>query len=286
MIGADGEADYTNGILTHIFSTDPGVGVGTHSTISGPKVNGVLQPGGSGDNIVIGGSGSDTIVLGGAANKVIGDNGEAFFDAAGTLTSITTTNPADAGDNIITVTGGNNVIFGGAGNDTITVQTVSTVPSGNVIVGDDGTATFTSGVLTRHSDADRHSAAPSTITTGDGNNVIIGGSGATRSRSATATAILGDNGSADFSLLGVLIDIPGSDPVYGGDDVIRAGNGNNVIIGGAGSDRITAGNGSNVVVGNDGAALYTAAGVLTTIETRTRATVATTPSRSATDATW
>ncbi len=56
IIGDDGEADYTNGILTDIFSTDGTLGIGGNDTISGP--NGT--PGGSGDNVVIGGIGADT----------------------------------------------------------------------------------------------------------------------------------------------------------------------------------------------------------------------------------
>ena len=111
-------------------------------------MNSVVQPGGSGNNIVIGGVGGDTITLGGSNNTIIGDNGEADFGATGLRATITTTNPANGSGDAITVTGGGNVIFGGLGADIIKVQTVNVAPSGNVIVGDDGSATFTAGVLT------------------------------------------------------------------------------------------------------------------------------------------
>ena len=101
--------------------------------------------GGSGNNVVIGGIGGDTIKLGGANNTIIGDDGEATFGTSGQILTITTQDPSFGGNDTITVNGGNNVIFGGTGNDTITVQTSgNTAPSGNVIVGDDGDATFTS----------------------------------------------------------------------------------------------------------------------------------------------
>src|SRR5262249_19582999 len=140
--GDDGEADYTNGILTTIFSTDGALGIGGNDTITGP--NGT--PGGSGNNVAIGGIGADTITLGGANNTILGDDGKATFGTSGQILTITTQDPGIGGGDVITVTGGGNVIFGGTGADTIAVQTAQgqNAPSGNVIVGDDGDATFTS----------------------------------------------------------------------------------------------------------------------------------------------
>src|SRR5262249_25949054 len=155
--------------------------------------------------------------LGGAHNTIIGDDGQANFDATGVLTSVTTSTPTDGGNDTITVTGGSNVIFGGVGDDTITVQTVTTTPSGNVIVGDDGSATFTTGALTHIQTLDPSFGGNDVITTGNGNNVIIGGSGADRITVGNGNSeILGDNGSADFTPAGVLIDIQTSDPAFGG----------------------------------------------------------------------
>ena len=44
--------------------------------------------------------------------------------------------------------------------------------------------------------------------------------------------------------------------VYGGNDTITVGNGNNVIVGGLGADTITTGTGSNVVLGDSGFAVF------------------------------
>ena len=274
VIGDDGEADYTNGILTKIFSTD--VTIGGIDTIAGPTVSNVVQPGGSGNNIVIGGVAGDTITLGGSNNTIIGDNGQANFDATGVRTSITTTSPTSGGNDIITVTGGSNVIFGGVGGDTIKVQTVNVAPSGNIIVGDDGSATFTAGVLTHIETADSTFGGDDQITTGDGDNVILGGSGADQITVGDGNNIvLGDNGTADLTAAGVLVTIQSTDPAYGGDDVIQLGAGNNVVIGGSGGDKITAGklvvgvltggDGRNIVIGDNGEADFTG-GVLTTIQ--------------------
>ena len=42
-VGDDGEGDYTNGVLTSIFSTDGALGIGGADTISGPLVNGFVD---------------------------------------------------------------------------------------------------------------------------------------------------------------------------------------------------------------------------------------------------
>jgi Ca2+-binding RTX toxin-like protein len=216
IIGADGEADYTNGVLTHVTSTDPSIG--GNSTITGTKVNGVFGLGGSGNNVVIGGTGSDTILLGGADNVVLGDNGFADFTPAGILKFITTSDQSFGGDDTITVNGAGNVIFGGSGANTITVNG----NGHNVIFGANGDATFdpTSGNLSKIETIAEISAA----------------SGSTPSVETNV-----DNGSGT---------------IYGGDDTIKVGDGNNVIVGGFGADQITTGNGNNVVLGDSGTAIF------------------------------
>ena len=291
IIGDDGRADYTNGVLTDIFSTDDTIG--GNDTISGPGGT----PGGSGYNVAIGGIGGDTITLGGANNTIIGDDGRATFGTSGQILTITTQDPGFGGNDIITVTGGDNVIFGGTGADTITVQTAQgqSAPSGNVIIGDDGNATFTSepvsntvatSVLTFIETTNQTDGGDDIITTGDGNNVILGGYGADQITVGNGNnVILGDNGEATFvvalasgavatgnaaysraltqiettaeELNGTeTADSTAGGTVYGGDDRIIAGAGNNVILGGLGADQITAGNGNNIVLGDSGTANF------------------------------
>src|SRR6202035_5161611 len=117
IIGDDGEADYTNGVLTKIFSTDDTIG--GNDSITGPTVNGTPSFGGNGNNVVVGGIGADIIKLGGANNTVIGD-GKGTFGTSGQILTITTQDPTFGGNDAITVNGGTNEIFGGTGADTIT----------------------------------------------------------------------------------------------------------------------------------------------------------------------
>ncbi len=169
--------------------------------------------------MVLGGKGADQITIGGGGNVILGDNGFADFTAAGVLTFITTSDQTDFGDNTITVNGsGNNVIFGGFPAPIgITVN-----GSGhNIIFGDNGDASFdTSGNLIKIETISEVSAAiglsPSMET-----NV--------------------DNGQGT---------------IYGGDDTIKVGDGNNVIVGGFGADGITTGNGNNIVLGDSGTATF------------------------------
>ena len=266
ILGDDGEADFTAaGTLTKVTTTDDVYGAA--DTITG--VSGGF--GGSGGSTVIGGLGGDTIKIGGAGNTILGDDGAATFDAtSGKITSITTQDPFFGGNDTIIVSGGSNVIFGGTGADTINVQTVATAPSGNVILGDDGFAAFTTaGVLTSISSSDQTDGGDDVITAGDGNNTILGGSGADQIMvGAGANVIFGDNGAASYTAgvltqvatiaeitptIGLVSSVETSDPtkgtIYGGDDVITTGNGNNVILGGLGADTIMLGVGNNVVLG-------------------------------------
>ena len=53
----------------------------------------------------------------------------------------------------------------------------------------------------------------------------------------------------------------------GGDDIINAGEGNNLIIGGVGADTVTAGSGADIVIGDNGRITWTAGGVISNVAT-------------------
>jgi Ca2+-binding RTX toxin-like protein len=296
VIGDNGEADYTNGVLTSVESTDDLYG--GDDVISGPAG----APGGSGGSTIIGGVGADTITLGGPDNTVIGDDGKATFGASGEILTIATQDPTFGGDDAITVTGGDNVIFGGTGADTIIVKTLVSAPSGNIILGDDGQATFTdeavgvgvlTSVLTFIETTDQTDGGDDIIQTGGGDNVIFGGSGADQITSGDGNnVILGDNGEATFTValasgtialadaaysrtltqiettaelsptIGATASLASANQalggtVYGGDDTINVGAGDNVILGGLGADQIIVnGDGSNVILGDSGVANF------------------------------
>ncbi len=271
ILGDDGEADYTNGVLTRIFSTDGALGYGGNDTISGPIVGGVPTFGGSGGNIVIGGIGADAIYLGGPSNTIIGDDGQANFTVSGALSTITTIDPSLGGNDVIGVSGGGNVVIGGFGNDQITLG-----GGGNTVLGDNGSAVFTAGSLSYITTSDQTLGGEDTITVnGTGGNVIFGGSDADAItvNGSGSNIVFGDNGDASFTA-GVLtkietigetaaamggassVELATGGTIYGGDDTIKVGDGNNVIVGGLGADTITAGNGNSIVLGDSGTAIF------------------------------
>ena len=263
VIGDDGEADYTNGVLTTFWSTD--ALYGGDDTISGPFVGDEPGYGGSGHSAVIGGIGADKIYLGGDANLVFGDNGRLTFNDAGLILTAQILDPYAGGDDVIKVSGGANLIFGGAGSDDISVNVIAggSAGSGNVILGDDGDAHFTLGMLDRVETNTPDVGGADTITGGDGDNVVLGGSGSDRiSLGAGRNLIIGDNGYVTYSTVGVVEVLATTDPDSGGDDTIVGGGGDNVVLGGFGADHITLIDGENIVIGDNGEADFTV-GVLT-----------------------
>ena len=211
---------------------------------------------GSGRNVVMGGAGSDLIEGADRGAVILGDNGIATFDAAGVILRALTTAPEIGGDDRISAGNGDNVVIGGAGADTVTLR-----DGNNVVLGDGGQADFTNGVITEIVSVAAAIGGNDTITLGRGRNVAIGGAG---SDSITAgdgpDVIIGDAGHATLSASGLPIFVETLAPEVAGDDVIRIGHGDSVILGGSGSDQIVAGNGHSVVLGDNGQASFDALG--------------------------
>ena len=140
IFGDNGEADYVNGALVSAESLDPLHG--GNDLITGPTVNGIQTPVGSGNSVIIGGVGDDMILLGGSNNVAIGDDGKVVFSAPGAIQTITSLDPSYGGVDTITVSGGYNTVLGGDGADQITLGS-----GNNVVLGDNGNASFTMGAL-------------------------------------------------------------------------------------------------------------------------------------------
>src|SRR5205085_7317016 len=143
----------------------------------------------------------------------------------------------------------------------------------DVVVGDNGNATFNdSGKLTliQTSDATVSGAYDDVINALNGPDVVLGGNGYDQIDAGTDNAddvVVGDNGQASFSSTGVLLDIQTTDAALGDHDLIKVGEGNNVVIGGVGADTITAGANNDVVLGDNGHATFNTLGVLISITT-------------------
>ncbi|WP_308368568.1 MULTISPECIES: calcium-binding protein [unclassified Microbulbifer] len=206
----------------------------------------ILIAGAGGEGWLMGGSGSD-IIQGGDGKEFIFGDGRATLEQEGSRVSLTLRiqDIFASGleyDDIIDAGDGDNVVFGGAGNDTITAG-----DGDDKIWGDVGSAQFHgSNLLPEDIPLDMH--GDDVIYAGGGKNQIVGGGG--------HDVILG-GGDVDW--------IWGDDPTHedleggndylnggAGNDYIQAGGGNDVLIGGAGSDILRGGDGDDTYIFNPG----------------------------------
>ena len=207
---------------------------------------------GAGKDIVLGGVGSDEISAGLGAGSLIalGDNGKAEF-AAGILRAIQTLDYSVGAGDLIVTSSGNNVVFGGAGGDD-----VRTGSGNDVIIGDNGNAVFGSlGHLETLQSSEPSVGGGDKLLTGAGDDVVIGGAldDVIDAADGGDNRIIGDNGKilyqADTTYLMWMETIA---PEVGSSDDIYAGDGQDIVIGGADADRIELGGGNNVGLGDHG----------------------------------
>ena len=101
-----------------------------------------------------------------------------------------------------------------------------------------------------------------------GDNIILGGFGKDQITTlGDDDIVVGDNGNATFTDVGVLTYITTSEPEIGDVDTINVGDGLNIVLGGFAGDSITGGTGRDIVVGDNGNATFDTTGVLTLIQT-------------------
>jgi len=178
----------------------------------------------NGEDVVLGGSGADDIDAGtdGSRDIVIGDNGEAFFDADETLLTIRTTAPGFGGNDDIRTGNGFDVVMGGDGDDFVLAS------------GQDGFAHARDLILAGLFEA---------VDPGDSAGDIV----------------LGDDGEAFFNGEGVLLEILSINPANGGKDVLVTGNGPDIVIAGADDDFVLAAGTdqvADIVIGDSGRATF------------------------------
>jgi predicted chitinase len=221
--------------------------------------------GGSGEDYILGGDGADAI-QGNEDNDIIfGDTGTLTFETVDGKNNITTLSNSDqtiGGNDSITGDAGSEFIFGGAGNDTIDGGT-----EGDTILGDTGKISFvvaggTNQVISI--DARNQSVdGDDIITGGTGAELIIAGDGKDSVDAGSGDdddIILGDTGIINYELVedqAVVESIVTNGEVNGDADVINAGGGMDVVIGGEAGDEINAGDGRNsIIVGDNGEVVY------------------------------
>jgi len=245
ILGDNGAANFIDGILREIHTTDPAIG-GRDTMITGV-----------GEHLLFGGADSETITASAGRNIIVGDNGQAEFDSLGRLIYVRTTAPGVGGDEQIQVGDGDAVVLGGFGRDTI-----RTGNGNDAILGDNGEVWFDGLQLVAIFSTDPNHGGDDTIDAGAGHDIVFGGTGNDTIWGGGGNDILlGDHGlwslsrPANQRFLSIFTgpdDGGGDDEIHGGagDDVILGQQGNDRIYGGAGEDDLIGGH--NVVGGADG----------------------------------
>jgi len=260
VVGDNGTATFTAGILTKLESTDLSEATGGNDTINV----------GDGTNQVIGGAGADTITGGSGEDQIMGDHGEFVYTTAGLLSSAKTTLPSLGGDDVIDAgTGtGSNVVFGGQGADTITSSTA--LGGRDILVGDNGEVILVNNIVTsfKSTDVGDLTGGDDVIIGGDADTYALGGTGADTITTGSGNDwILGDHGEITYNADGSLSQAVSTFTDQGGSDTIDAGDGNNFIIAGFGSDNVTSGSGNDIILGDSGVVNADTSGLITDVVT-------------------
>ncbi len=260
LIGSFGKVVPANGTTPDVTSQDMDLATNGNNTINV----------GIGHNVVIGGGGADTINAGAGIDVIFGDGGEVTRNATtGAVLKADTIQQAYGGADTINV-GMNttatdttqDVVFGGAGNNTINVYNGQ-----NAVMAGFGSFTAVDGINPDVVGRDGNAVGTgnNTITVYNGTNVVMGGGGTNTLTSLNGDNLLmGANGSVirDPTTLAPLYAIS-VEPSIGGNDTITTGLGSNYEIGGAGSNTINGGAGDDYAIGNDGTFTWTTAGIAT-----------------------
>ena len=142
-----------------------------------------------------------------------------------------------AGDNIAGG-GGNDTIFGNGGNDQIYGDSGFTVDLSTRTLTIDNTVDL----APQYISADTRAAGIDTIDAGEGDNVVFGDYG----------LILQAAGTLRLATTGEIIRVQSTTFDQGQGDIITAGSGNDIIIGGFGGDELTVAGGENILIGDSG----------------------------------
>ncbi|MDT8419498.1 MAG: calcium-binding protein, partial [Desulfuromonadales bacterium] len=243
--------------------------------------------GNAGDDAIIGGAGGD-IIHGNAGNNVIfGDNARLFaapvdaaaMDAGAPLywSDLSTQLPDVGGNDVIDAAGDNDIVFGGAGADTVTIS-----GGHNIVLGDNGMINYGSdgdlGDIDLIDSTDPAVGGVDMVTTGSGDDMIVGGAyGDIIDSGDGYNLVIGDNGSVTATD-GSYQTLPNQPMTIGriettafgigGVDVITTGTGSDIVLGGHdegtttvggttySGDTINVGSGHNIVLGDDGTIVY------------------------------
>ncbi len=208
--------------------------------------------GGNGRNRAVMGGAGDIVVLGDGGNRVIGDAGTLGWAGLSAFEGDTmqTLTPDRGGDDSITTGAGDDVVFGGFGNETIRGGA-----GDDILLGDNGLYVAPlNGTAGRTASLVGEQAGRDLIYGEDGNDLILGGQGDDTLYGGTGEdVVFGDSGEATFTGATDIVTLTMTDVERGGDDLIEtdaADPGDDILMGQAGDDTIRAGGGDDVILGD------------------------------------
>ncbi len=237
LIGDMGTVKLVSAEISQVFTTDSNQGAADN--IYGDE----------GHDIILAGAGSDYVESGQGNDTVLGDFGDVDLRNGVVLLKTEDGDQPDYGDDEIHLGSGNDRVLAGLGGDTVTSE------SGNTdVIADNGYLNYNAqGHLIDANTSDASLGGDDNITLGLGDNTLLGGNGSdTMTTAGGNDHIIGDNGQFLYDELGILTQAKTSDLAQGADDVIDAGDGVNLVLGGQGNDSITTGDGNDVVIGDNG----------------------------------
>jgi Ca2+-binding RTX toxin-like protein len=260
VLGDGGIAVWENGLVKSVTTTSDAIGGVDKIAVEGD------------DNRVMAGADDDKVTITGGKNVVMGDGGEALWNA-GVLQSVQTTSDAIGGKDVITVIGGRNVAMGGAAGDTLTIErnpaASATNPDGdNTVLGDGGKVLWENGLVkTVQTTSDAIGGIDKITVNGDVNRVMGGADNDEITINGDRNVALGDGGVATWNA-GVLQTVSTTSDDIGGNDKITINGGTNVVMGGNGQDVIGITGSDNVALGDGGTVTYRTNGNLQRVQTK------------------
>jgi Ca2+-binding RTX toxin-like protein len=236
-----------------------------------------LGVGGSANVVVLGGEGADQISTGNGVGVIVGDHGAGKWKS-GVLQSLASTNDTVGGNDTMYLGGGDKVVIGGVGADTIVngASLGGPILAGNaVVIGDAGSVTFGStGVLSAVTSASSDTAGGADIIKlASKSAVVIGGIGEDSitvvttglGLGASTVHVTGDGGAFGYDSAGRLTAAKTIANTKGAKDTISLtvdSNSSMLAFGGEGADGITT-TASNRYIVNDFATTTWSKGVMT-----------------------
>jgi len=260
VLGDGGIAAWENGLVKSVTTTSDAIGGVDTIAVEGDG------------NRVMAGADDDKVTITGGKNVVLGDGGEALWNA-GVLQSVQTTSDDIGGVDEITVIGGGNVAMGGAAGDTLTIQrnpdaSASNPDGDNTVLGDGGKVLWENGLVKSVQTTSDAIGGIDTITVyGNVNRVMGGADNDVVTINGDKNVALGDGGVATWNS-GVLQTVSTTSDDIGGNDQVTIDGGTNVVMGGNGQDHIGITGSDNVALGDGGTVIYRTNGNLQHVQTK------------------